>query len=106
MNLALKDVSYNKVKFLSSMFGVSLLIMVAMALGGIIRGVILDSATIIEATGADLWVVQAYGSHPAEGTLGHSWRAHAFPNPSTMPSRPCPVSTRRAPSRRAGSMLA
>ena len=70
MNLALKDVGYNKLKFLSSMFGVSLLIMVAMALGGIIRGVILDSATIVEATGADLWVVQAYGSHPPEGTLG------------------------------------
>lgn len=58
MNLALKDVRYHRVKFLSSTFGVSLLIMVVIALGGIIRGVILDSASIIQATGADLWAVQ------------------------------------------------
>lgn len=70
MNLAIKDVSYYRIKFFSFTFGVSLLIMVAVAIGGIIRGVILDSATIIEATGADLWVVQAYGAHPQKGTLG------------------------------------
>ena len=70
MNLALRDISYHRFKFFSSTFGVSLLIMVVMAIGGIIRGVILDSATIINETGADLWVVQAYGAHPQGGTLG------------------------------------
>lgn len=70
MNLAFKDVSYHRFKFLSSTLGVSLLIMVVITIGGIIRGVILDSATIIDKTGADLWVVQAYGAHPQGGTLG------------------------------------
>lgn len=70
MNLAIKDIRYHQFKFFSSTVGVSLLIMVVVTIGGIIRGVILDSATIIEKTGADLWVVQAYGAHPQEGTLG------------------------------------
>ncbi len=70
MNLAFKDMLYHRFKFLSSTLGVSLLIMVTVTIGGIIRGVILDSATIIEKTGADLWVVQAYGAHPQGGTLG------------------------------------
>jgi putative ABC transport system permease protein len=58
MNLALKDARYHLFKFISSTIGVSLLLMVVFALGGIIRGVILDSSTIITATGADLWIVQ------------------------------------------------
>lgn len=70
MNLAIRDVSYYRFKFLSSTIGVSLLIMVVVTIGGIVRGVISDSSTIIENTGADLWVVQAYGAHPQEGTLG------------------------------------
>jgi putative ABC transport system permease protein len=70
MNLAFKDISYHRFRFLSSTLGVSLLVLVIVTIGGIIRGVILDSATIIEKTGADLWVVQAYGAHPQGGTLG------------------------------------
>ena len=70
MNLAIRDVRYYRFKFLSSTIGVSLLIMVVVAIGGIVRGVISDSSTIIENTGADLWVVQAYGAHPQGGTLG------------------------------------
>ncbi len=70
MNLAIKDVSYSRFKFFSSTVGVSLLIMVVVTIGGIVRGVISDSSTIIENTGADLWVVQAYGAHPQKGTLG------------------------------------
>jgi putative ABC transport system permease protein len=58
MNLALKDVRYHLLKFTSSTVGVSLLLMVVFVLGGIIRGVILDSSTTVIATGADLWVVQ------------------------------------------------
>lgn len=70
MNLAIRDVRYYRFKFFSSTIGVSLLIMVVVAIGGIVRGVISDSSTIVEATGADLWVVQAYGAHPQDGTLG------------------------------------
>lgn len=70
MNLAIRDVRYNRFKFFSSTVGVSLLIMVVVTIGGIIRGVISDSSTIVSATGADLWVVQSYGAHPREGMLG------------------------------------
>src|SRR6516164_2806141 len=70
MNLAVRDIVYYRLKFFSSTIGVSLLIMVVVAIGGIIRGIISDSSTIIENTGADLWVVQAKGAHPQEGTLG------------------------------------
>ena len=58
MNLALKDTRYHLFKFSSSTIGISLLLMVVFALGGIIRGVILDSSTIVSGTAADLWVVQ------------------------------------------------
>ena len=58
MNLAFKDIRYHRFKFLTSTVGVGLLLMVVFAIGGIIRGIILDSATIIEMTGADLWVVE------------------------------------------------
>ncbi|MFO0930251.1 MAG: ABC transporter permease [Gemmataceae bacterium] len=58
MNLALKDISYHRFKFFSSVLGVGLLLMVVLAIGGIIRGVISDSAVIIAETGTDLWVVE------------------------------------------------
>ncbi|HVA58587.1 MAG TPA: FtsX-like permease family protein [Gemmatimonadaceae bacterium] len=70
MNLAIRDVRHSSFKFFSSTIGVSLLIMVVVAIGGIVRGVILDSATIVDETGADLWVVQARGTRPHDGTLG------------------------------------
>lgn len=58
MNLAIKDIRYHSFKFFSSVLGVGLLLMVVLAIGGIIRGVISDSAVIIAETGADLWVVE------------------------------------------------
>src|SRR5260370_9723041 len=81
MNLAVRDVRYHRFKFFSSTLGVSLLIMVVVAIGGIVRGVISDSSTIIEKTGADLWVVQAYGGHPEGKTLG------PFVETSRLPER-------------------
>lgn len=63
MNLAFKDIRYNRLKFFGSTLGVGLLLMVMLTIGGIIRGIILDSATIIDETGANLWVVE-------KGTLG------------------------------------
>lgn len=58
MNLAVKDIRYHFFKFLTSTIGVGLLLMVMLTIGGIIRGVVLDSSTIISATGANLWVVE------------------------------------------------
>lgn len=58
MNLAIKDIRYHRFKFIGSTIGVGLLMMVVLTIGGIIRGVILDSSTIIDTTGADLWVVE------------------------------------------------
>jgi putative ABC transport system permease protein len=58
VNLALKDARYHLFKFLSSTVGVGLILMVVLTIGGIIRGVVLDSSTIVEKTGADLWVTQ------------------------------------------------
>ena len=58
MNLAVKDIRYHRFKFLTSTVGVGLILMVVLTIGGIIRGIILDSSTIIDETGADLWVVE------------------------------------------------
>lgn len=58
MNLAIKDIWYHRFRFFSFVLGVALLLMVVLAIGGIIRGVIFDSAIIITETGADLWVVE------------------------------------------------
>lgn len=58
MNLAIKDIRYQSVKFVTTTVGLGLLLMVVLTIGGIIRGVILDSSTIIQTTGADLWVVE------------------------------------------------
>ena len=58
MNLALKDIRHHRFKFITTTVGVALLLMVLLTIGGIIRGVIFDSARIIDETGADLWVVE------------------------------------------------
>jgi putative ABC transport system permease protein len=58
LNLALKDISYHRVKFFSAVGGVSLMIMMVLVIGGVTRGMFDDSADIITATDADLWVVE------------------------------------------------
>ena len=58
MNLALKDIGYHRVKFFSAVGGVSLMIMMVLVIGGVTRGMFDDSADIITATDADLWVVE------------------------------------------------
>ena len=58
MNLALKDIGYHRIKFLSAVVGVSLMIMMVLVIGGVTRGMFEDSSDIITATGADLWVVE------------------------------------------------
>lgn len=58
MNLALKDIRFKFGRFLLTTFGISLLLMVVMGMGGIYRGLIQEATLIIDRAGADIWVVQ------------------------------------------------
>jgi putative ABC transport system permease protein len=58
MNLALRDISFNKARFILTVFGISLLIMIVMGMAGIYRGMVKDATLIIDSIGADLWIVQ------------------------------------------------
>ena len=58
MNLALRDIRRHKVRFLLTCVGLGLLLTVVMAMSGIYRGLISDATTVIEATPAQIWVVQ------------------------------------------------
>ena len=58
MNLAYRDIRHNWVRFLLTAFGISLLLMLVMGMGGIYRGLIMESTLIIDTIDADIWVVQ------------------------------------------------
>jgi putative ABC transport system permease protein len=58
MNLALRDIRYHKGRFILTSIGLGLLIGVVISMGGIYRGLIADALSIINATKADIWVVQ------------------------------------------------
>ena len=58
MNLALKDIRHNFGRFVLTTFGISLLLMLVMGMGGIYRGLVEDATLLVDRVGADLWVVQ------------------------------------------------
>jgi len=58
MNLAVKDIQHNVGRFALTAFGIGMLLMVVMGMGGIYRGVIEDAILLIDQTDADIWVVQ------------------------------------------------
>lgn len=58
MNLAIKDIEQSLGRFILTTFGVGMLLMVVMAMGGIYRGILEDATLLINEIGADLWVVQ------------------------------------------------
>jgi len=58
MNLALRDIRHNKGRFILTCLGLGLLLMVVMGMSGIYRGLIFDATSILQATNADIWVVQ------------------------------------------------
>lgn len=58
MNLALKDIRHNFGRFLLTAFGISLLLMLVMGMGGIYRGLVHEATLLIDQLDADLWVVQ------------------------------------------------
>ena len=58
MNLAVRDVRYRLGRFLLTAVGLGLLMTTVMAMGGIYRGLVVEALSIVQASGADLWVVQ------------------------------------------------
>ena len=58
MNLALRDVRYNKGRFALTCLGLGLLLSVVMTMGGIYRGLIVEGLAVLHAVQADLWVIQ------------------------------------------------
>lgn len=69
MNLALKDIRYNLMRFLLTAAGVGFLITAAIGMVGLYRGIVIDALLIIDEIGADLWVVQGGRAGPfAEGS--------------------------------------
>jgi len=59
MNLAIRDIRHNLFRFALTAFGVGLLLLGAMGMVGLYRGIVHDALGIIDGIGADLWIVQA-----------------------------------------------
>lgn len=68
MNLALRDISHQKGKFLQTCVGLGLLLGVVMSMLGIYRGLIAEALSILDVTAADLWVVQQHTNGPFAAT--------------------------------------
>jgi putative ABC transport system permease protein len=64
MNLAIRDVRYRLGRFLLTAAGLGLLMTTVMAMGGIYRGLVVEALSIVQAPGADLWVVQKNTNGP------------------------------------------
>ncbi len=58
MNLALRDMRRNKLRFALTTFGVGMLIGVVIAMSGIYEGALTDALSLPRSLQADLWVVQ------------------------------------------------
>lgn len=69
MNLALKDIRYNVMRFALTGCGIGFLMVAAIGMIGLYRGIVADALLIIDNIGADLWVVQGERDGPfAEGS--------------------------------------
>jgi putative ABC transport system permease protein len=58
MNLAAKDIQHNLGRFALTVFGIGMLLMIVMGMGGIYRGLVEDATLLVDRIGAELWVVQ------------------------------------------------
>ncbi|MBF0551508.1 MAG: ABC transporter permease [Deltaproteobacteria bacterium] len=58
MNLAIRDIRYHRGRFILTSIGLGLLLGVVMSMGGIYRGLFADALAVLDATQADIWVVQ------------------------------------------------
>lgn len=72
MNLALKDIRHGLFRFVLTCFGLGLLMTVVLAMIGIYNGLVADALAVVEAPGADVWVVEA-------GTKGPFAEASSIP---------------------------
>jgi len=68
MNLALRDIRHHRSRFIQTCLGLGLLLGVVMSMGGIYRGLFTDATAVLNATAADLWVVQQDTSGPFAAT--------------------------------------
>jgi putative ABC transport system permease protein len=68
VNLAVRDIRCHRGRFVQTCLGLGLLLAVVMSMGGIYRGLVADALAILEATGADVWVVQQGTSGPFAAT--------------------------------------
>ncbi|MDK2971879.1 MAG: putative transport system permease protein [Candidatus Sumerlaeota bacterium] len=58
MNLAIRDVRHNFARFILTVLGLGMLLMIVMGMGGIYRGLIEDATLLVDRIDADFWVVQ------------------------------------------------
>lgn len=59
MNLAIKDIRAGLFRFVLTSFGVGLMLLAALSMTGLYRGIVSDALSTIDHADADLWVVQA-----------------------------------------------
>ncbi|OGT98205.1 MAG: ABC transporter permease [Geobacteraceae bacterium GWC2_48_7] len=64
MNLAFRDISYHRGRFILTSIGLGLLLGVVMSMGGIYRGLFADAMAVLDFTKADIWVVQQNTNGP------------------------------------------
>ena len=64
MNLAYRDIKHNRLRFILTCIGLSLLLGVVITITGVYRGLIDDALRQARAANADLWVVQAGTNGP------------------------------------------
>ena len=80
INLAYRDISHGLGRYLLTGLGLGLLIGVTLTMAGVYRGMVDDAHALIDASGADIWVVQQHTLGPyAEPSTLHddAWRAIA-----------------------------
>ncbi len=58
MNLASRDIRHNFGRFVLTTFGLGLLLMLVMGMGGIYRGLVQEATLLVDRIDADVWVVQ------------------------------------------------
>lgn len=69
MNLAIKDIRAGLFRFVLTSFGIGLMLLAAISMTGLYRGIVADALSTIDNADADLWVVQADTEGPfAEGS--------------------------------------
>lgn len=58
MNLAVRDIRHNLGRFVLTAFGLGLLVVIVMGMGGIYQGIVEDATLLVDELDADLWIVQ------------------------------------------------